>query len=156
MLRSSPEVVGFLKTNLTDLAGHYHALYQDELLVDEQPEYFARRRAGTGSSWLRSRRMTKRPASTTSWPTCCSRTKLRCRCREYERTAYDYDAHEQASAAGYAAVYAHREELEMSTGARQREVKQATVDSSLRFADTFPEHEQAPSCWAPPPTTFTR
>ena len=36
----SPEVVGFLKTNLTDLAGHYHALYQEDVFVDEQPANF--------------------------------------------------------------------------------------------------------------------
>ena len=35
------EVVGFLKTNLTDLAGHYHALYQEDVLVEEQPANFA-------------------------------------------------------------------------------------------------------------------
>ncbi|MBT8087102.1 MAG: tetratricopeptide repeat protein, partial [Gammaproteobacteria bacterium] len=37
----SPQVVGFLKTNLTDLANHYHALYQDDSLVDEQTANFA-------------------------------------------------------------------------------------------------------------------
>ena len=31
---NSPEVVGFLKTNLTDLANHYHALYQNENVVE--------------------------------------------------------------------------------------------------------------------------
>ena len=31
----SPDVIGFLKTNLTDLAGHYHSLYQAEALADD-------------------------------------------------------------------------------------------------------------------------
>jgi tetratricopeptide (TPR) repeat protein len=35
------DVIGFLKQNLTDLAGHYHALYQEELLVEEKPANFA-------------------------------------------------------------------------------------------------------------------
>ena len=63
---------------------------------------------------------------------------------EYERTAYEYAAHEQSSAAGYAAVFAYRQDLERATGARALEVKRSTVASSLRFAETFPEHEQAP------------
>lgn len=41
-------------------------------------------------------------------------------------------------------MFAHREDLKVATGAMQIDVKQATVASSLRFADTFPEHEEAP------------
>ena len=39
-ISEAEEVVGFLKTNLTDLAGHYHALYQEKLLVDKRPANF--------------------------------------------------------------------------------------------------------------------
>jgi outer membrane protein assembly factor BamD (BamD/ComL family) len=63
---------------------------------------------------------------------------------EYERTAYEYSQHEQAAAAGYAAIFSHREHLKVATGAQQLEVKKSTVSSSLRFADTFQDHEQAP------------
>ena len=31
--------------------------------------------------------------------------------REYERTAYDYSAHDKSAAAGYAAIFAHRQNL---------------------------------------------
>ena len=31
-----PEVVGFLKANLTDLANHYHAIFQDDNMLDER------------------------------------------------------------------------------------------------------------------------
>ena len=44
------EVVGFLKTNLTDLARHFHALYQDETLealADKLDE------ANAAAQWLR-------------------------------------------------------------------------------------------------------
>ncbi|MEM8768776.1 MAG: tetratricopeptide repeat protein, partial [Pseudomonadota bacterium] len=59
------------------------------------------------------------------------------------RTAYDYPTHEQAAEAGYAAIYAHRQHLETADGAEVPGVKLATVDSSLRFAETFPDHENA-------------
>jgi tetratricopeptide (TPR) repeat protein len=144
-IEESPEVVGFLKTNLNDLANHYHALYQEEAFLDEQPQNFAE-----ASRWYRQ--------FLYSFPSDDETPQVNYQLAdlllenenfgeaalEYERTAYEYDAHEQASAAGYAAIYAYREDLKVATGARTVEVKQATVDSSLRFADTFPGHEQAP------------
>jgi TolA-binding protein len=63
--------------------------------------------------------------------------------REYERTAYEYPAHEKAAAAGYAAIYAHREYLKVVSEDAKVAAKRATVTSSLRFADTFPQHEHA-------------
>ena len=144
-IEEAPEVVGFLKTNLTDLANHYHALYQEEVFVDEQPRNFAE-----ASRWYRQ--------FLYSFPSDDDTAQINYQLAdlllenenfaeaalEYERTAYEYGEHEQASAAGYAAIYAHREDLKVATGARTLEVKKATVESSLRFADTFPEHEQAP------------
>ena len=64
--------------------------------------------------------------------------------REYERTAYEYAPHERASAAGYAAIVAHRDQLKNAGEDEQPVLKRATVDSSLKFAGTFPEHEHAP------------
>ena len=144
-IADSQEVVGFLKTNLTDLAGHYHALYQEDLLVNEKPAHFI-----VVCRWYRPFLL--------SFPDDPETPGINYRladlllenedfvaaAEEYERTAYSYDAHERSSAAGYAAVYAYRQELTVATGARQRDVKEATVESSLRFADTFPEHEEAP------------
>ncbi len=144
-IEDSPEVVGFLKTNLTDLAGHYHALYQEEVFADDKPANFLE-----ANRWYRQ--------LLGSFPTDPETPGINYRladlllengdfvdaAHEYERTAYTYDAHEKSSAAGYAAVYAYRQELGVATGARQREVKEATVTSSLRFAETFPEHEETP------------
>jgi tetratricopeptide (TPR) repeat protein len=141
----SPEVIGFLKQNLTDLAGHYHALYQEEALFDEKPANFSE-----ALQWY-SQFLDSFPADEESPQINYQLADLLLEnedfgraAMEYERTAYDYEVHEQASAAGYAAVFAHRQDLERATGARVRDVKQRTVDSSLRFADTFVEHEQAP------------
>nr|MDJ0751843.1 tetratricopeptide repeat protein [Woeseiaceae bacterium] len=141
----TPEVIGFLKQNLTDLAGHYHALYQEETLVDEQPVNFTE-----ASRWYR-QFLASFPADTESPDINYQLANLLLEneafgdaATEYERTAYEYASHDQASEAGYAAVFAHREDLKRATGARQLEVKKLTVTSSLRFADTFLDHEQAP------------
>ncbi len=142
----SPEVMGFLKTNLDDLATHYHALYQNEELVDERPANYQE-----ALTWYREF-LASFPRDTES-PSINYRLAdllfeegdFATAATEYERTAYDYAAHEQAAAAGYAAVYAHRENLKAAAPERQSEVKLATVESSLRFAETFPGHEQAPA-----------
>jgi TolA-binding protein len=142
---TSPEVVGFLKTNLTDLANHYHALYQDEDLVDERPASFTE-----AQRWYRQ--------FLNSFPTDAETPQINYQladlllenedygeaARQYERTAYDYAQHEQAAAAGYAAIYAYREDLKVANGARKLAVKSAAITSSLRFAESFQEHEQAP------------
>ena len=140
----SVKVRGFLKTNLTDLANHYHALYREEALLDEQPAMFAEAR-----QWYR-QFLGSFPGDSESpqinyqlADLLLENKDFSAAATEYERTAYEYDLHEKSSAAGYAAIYAHREDLKVATGARQREVKEATVVSSLRFADTYPEHEQA-------------
>jgi len=49
---------------------------------------------------------------------------------EYDRTAYAYEPHEQASAAGYAAIFAHRENLKLVSEASRPAALRATVDSS--------------------------
>lgn len=141
----SPDVVGFLKTNLTDLANHYHALYQEPALVDEQAASFAE-----ASRWY-GQFLNSFPADEDTPQINYQLADLLLEnenygdaAKEYERTAYSYAEHEQASAAGYAAIYAHRENLRNATAARTLEVKQQTVASSLRFAETFQDHEQAP------------
>ncbi|MBD3647384.1 MAG: tetratricopeptide repeat protein, partial [Pseudomonadales bacterium] len=100
----APEVVGYLKTNLTDPANHYHALYQETAFVDDKPANFME-----AQHWYRE--------FLTSFPTHDETPGINYQladlllenknfaeaAREYERTAYDYDVHEQAAAAGYAA-----------------------------------------------------
>jgi cellulose synthase operon protein C len=140
----SPEVLSFLKTNLKDLALHFHALYQEPELADEQPGNFAE-----ALLWYREF-LASFPQDEESPPINYQLADLLLEhgdyanaALEYERTAYDYPAHEQDSAAGYAAIFAHREHLKVAAESAQTAVKQATVKSSLRFADTFPGHEQA-------------
>ena len=140
------QVVGLLKTNLTDLAGHYHALYQDQALVDDRPANFTE-----AQLWYRqfllsfpqdedSPRVNYQLADLLLENEDFADAAI-----EYERTAYGFGEHDNAAAAGYAAVFAHRQGLDVATGARKLEAKQATVASSLRFADAFPDHEQAPA-----------
>jgi len=140
----SPEVLSYLKSNLTDLANHYHAQYQDASQAKEKPANYAE-----ALRWYReflssfhedalAARMNYQLADLM-----VENHDYALAAREYEHTAYDYPAHPQAAAAGYAAIYAHREYLKVvSTEAKDAALRE-TVDSSLKFADAFPQHDQA-------------
>ena len=139
-----PEVLGYLKTNLNDLAGHYHALYQEPALAEEKPANYSE-----ALVWYRAF-LTSFPQDEQSPGTNYQLADLLLEnkdfgdaAREYERTAYSYAAHERAPAAGYAAIFAHREQLKVASPELTDGLKRATVESSLKFADTFPGHEHA-------------
>jgi tetratricopeptide (TPR) repeat protein len=139
-----PEVLAYLKTNLKDLATHYHAQYQSTEEEDEKVASYREARQWYGD-YLE------------SFPTDADTPPINYRladlllehedfgeaARQYERTAYEYPSHDQSAAAGYAAVYAYREQLKVAGPDLQEVVKRDTVASSLRFADAFPEHEHA-------------
>ncbi|MYM61747.1 tetratricopeptide repeat protein [Pseudomaricurvus sp. HS19] len=140
---SRPEVVDFLKGNLKDLAGHYHALYQDKRFAKEKVVNYAE-----ALVWYR-RYLSTFPQGEDTPPIHYQMADLMMENRDfgkaaeaYEYTAYNYPLHDQSSAAGYAAVYAYREYLKSVPVERQAPIQQKVVDTSLMFADRYPEHEK--------------
>jgi len=140
----SPEVLAYLKTNLKDLATHYHAQYQSAQEADEKLVNYREALQWYGD-YLESF-----PTDPDSPPINYQFADLLLEhedfgeaARQYERTAYGYAPHPQSAAAGYAAVYAYREQLKVAGQELQDTAKHDTVASSLRFADGFPEHEHA-------------
>jgi tetratricopeptide (TPR) repeat protein len=139
-----PEVLAYLKTDLKDLATHYHAEYQSSQEANEKLANYHEALRWYGD-YLK------------SFPTDAESPTINYRladllfenkdfgeaAKQYERTAYDYPANAQSAAAGYAAVYAYREQLKLVGKEGQDAVKHDTVASSLKFADTFPTHAQA-------------
>jgi tetratricopeptide (TPR) repeat protein len=139
-----PEVLSFLKTNLTDLANHYHAANQNPKQAEDKPANFKE-----ALHWYR--------AFLASFPEeiespvinhqladlLLENKSFGVAAVEFERTAYDYPPHEKSSQAGYAAVFAYREQLGAVAPEKKDTVKREVVRSSLKFADTFPEHEKA-------------
>jgi cellulose synthase operon protein C len=139
-----PDVVSFLKSNLEDLANHYHAMYQDELLEDEKPENYREAQLWYRTYLASFPQDEDTPAIHYQFADLLfEEGDFGLAAPEYERIAYDYPPHEQSAAAGYAAVFAHRENQKLASGAHEEEVRRQAVESSLRFADTFPEHEHA-------------
>jgi tetratricopeptide (TPR) repeat protein len=141
---SRPEVLAWLKTNLTDLAKHYHALFQSPKQIREKKTNFEE-----ALHWYREF-LASFPMDPES-PTVnymladlflengsFDRAAL-----EYEKTAYEYPRHEKSSQAGYAAIYAYRQQLAGVAAEAKDEVKREVVRSSLKFVDTYPDHEKA-------------
>jgi tetratricopeptide (TPR) repeat protein len=140
----SPEVLAYLKTDLKDLATHYHAQYQGTQEANEKLTNYQEALRWYGD-YLK------------SFPTDGDSAAINYRladlhfenkdfgeaAKQYERTAYEYPVYAQSAAAGYAAVYAYREQLKAAGKEGLDAVKHDTVASSLKFADKFPDHAQA-------------
>ncbi len=140
-----PEVLAWLKSNLTDLAKHYHALYQSPEQVKDKKTNF-----DESLHWYREflASFPKDPESPAVnyllADLLLENGSFDLAAVEYERTAYEYPHHEKSSQAGYAAVYAHRQHLAGVTDeAAKDQVKREVVRSSLTFAYCYPEHEKA-------------
>ncbi len=140
-----PEVIAYLKSNLTDLANHYHALYQNPKRKDQKPANFSEAQHWYREFLVSFPKQQESPAINYQLADLLLENRsFAAAAVEYEKTAYSYEPHEQSSKAGYAAVYAYRQQLKRAPEDDQLPVKQEVVRSSLSFAETFPEHEKAP------------
>jgi tetratricopeptide (TPR) repeat protein len=140
----SPEVLAYLKTNLKDLATHYHAQYQNASEASEKLTNYREASQWYGA-YLES---FPKEADSASVNYQLSDLLLENKdfgeaAKQYERTAYGYAPHLQSAAAGYAAIYAYREQLKVADKKQQDAVRRDTVASSLKFADAFPQDEHA-------------
>jgi tetratricopeptide (TPR) repeat protein len=140
----SPEVLAYLKTNLRDLATHYHAEYQSAPEGAEKVANYHEALRWYGGF------LESFPKDPDSPPINYQMADLLLEnkdfgeaAKQYERTAYGYPQHDRSADAGYAAVFAYRQQLKTTPESQQEAVKRDTVASSLKFADAFPNHEQA-------------
>ena len=143
-VNKSPEVLSYLKSNLKDLANYYHALYQDPKQHEQQAANYAE-----ATRWYREFLVsfhTDSQAPQLDYQLAdlmLENHDYAAAAREYEITAYDYPPHAKSAAAGYAAIYAHRESLKVASADVKDAARRDTINSSIKFADTFPQHEQA-------------
>ncbi len=140
----SPEVLAYLKTNLKDLATHYHAEYQSSEEAGEKLANYREAVRWYGDYLNSFPKDADSPSINYRFADLLLENKdFGEAARQYERTAYGYPTHSQSAAAGYAAVYAYRQQLKVASGEQRDAIKRDTVASSLKFADTFPDHAEA-------------
>ncbi len=139
-----PEVLAYLKTDLKDLATHYHAEYQNSQEASEKLANYHEALRWYGDYLTSFPKDAESPTINYRLADLLFENKdFGEAAKQYERTAYDYPVNAQSPAAGYAAVYAYREQLKVAAKENLAAVKHATIASSLKFADTFPTHAQA-------------
>jgi cellulose synthase operon protein C len=139
-----PEVLAYLKTDLKDLATHYHAEYQSTQEANEKLANYHEALRWYGDYLKSFPKDAESPTINYRLADLLFENKdFGEAAKQYERTAYEYPANAQSAAAGYAAVYAFREQLKVVGKESQEAVKHDTVASSIKFADTFPTHAQA-------------
>lgn len=139
-VQDAPEVAAQLRTNQQDLAGYYHAQAQRT----RKPEDYS-----AAGRWYR--------ALLDSFPQDPQAPATRyllgevlfesgsfaAAAKEYERTAYDYPAHPQAAAAGYAALIAYQKHEATLDGEPRAQWHRQSIESELKFATGFPGHAEA-------------
>jgi TolA-binding protein len=138
--KNEPKVVAVLKTNLKDVAQYYHAQAQRTKSVADYQE---------AAKWYHSY-LSSFPddpdSAVTNFllaDTLFESKQYLDAAQEYESTAYHYGDHEKAAAAGYAAIIAYGKQEETLTGEAKSAVHNRSVDSSLKFAQTFPAHPES-------------
>lgn len=140
-----PNVIVFLKTNLTDLANHYHALYQNKRLRKFKKENFAeaihwyREYLESFPEDLQSPEINFQLAEIL-----LENKNFKDAALEYERTSYGYEKHKKSSEAGYAAVFSYREYLKTVDQSQRNAIKYEIIRSSLKFGEAYPQHKKAP------------
>jgi cellulose synthase operon protein C len=139
-----PEAIAYLKADLKDLATHYHAEYQSSQEANEKLANYREAQRWYGDYLNSFPKDAESPAINYRLADLLFENKdFGEAAKQYERTAYGYPANAQSPAAGYAAVYAYREQLKIVAKENLEAVKHDTVASSIKFADTFPTHAQA-------------
>ena len=143
-IQQFPVVLTFLKANLSDLASHYHALYQDKRLYKKKQENYVE-----AIHWYREffRSFPEdKLAPELNYKLAAlmlENEDYRDAALEYERTAYNYPRHDKSSEAAYAAVYAYRKYLPKAPPSDVVLVKREIIRSSLKFVENFPDHKHA-------------
>jgi len=134
------EVAALLKDNLTDLAQYYHAEAQKE---GEKNDY------REAANWYR-KYLAYFPGEADSANTNFLLAEILFESEafeeatiEYQRTAYEYPAHEKSAEAGYATILAYREHEKSLTGSQKSDWHSQYLDSGLKFADSFPGHPES-------------
>jgi len=129
-----------LKSNLNQLASHYHSLAQQsksKLNYRESQRWYR--------TWLDSF-----PNDSRAWEMnflfaeiLNENKQYEAAVLQYENTAYDYKKHPKSAVAGYAALLMYAKREKELQGFIKQQWHRQSIDSSIRFANQFPEHAEA-------------
>ena len=134
---SNPRVVQELKTNLKDVATYFHASAQKSGRIADYQE---------AARWYRDY-LKSFPGDADSAQTNYLLAEALYEgheyseaAAEYEHTAYGYPRNDKSATAAYAALVAYQKGEQGLSGADKDAWHRRATDSSVKFAQTFPEH----------------
>ena len=131
-----------VKTHLTELARHHHALAQKSKASSDYQEAVRWYRAYIGS-------FPEDPDTAQNnfllAELLFEDKQLFDAATEYEKAAYGYPAHAKSADAGYSALLSYAGLEKAATAADLPKLQRASVDSALRFAKAFPSDTRAGS-----------
>jgi len=132
-----PTVVDELKTNLKDVATYFHATAQKTKHVEDYQqaarwyrqylESFPDDPQSAGTNYL----LAETLFESHQYPQAAA---------EYEHTAYGYPKSATSATAGYAALVSYQKAEAELSGQPRADLHKQAIDSSVKFAQTFPEH----------------
>jgi len=131
-----------LKTHLEDLAKYYHAQSQKDKKLDVYRQ---------ATRWYRMYvdsfpQDSKTPLMNFLLAELLFESKdYLAAASEYEKTAYQYKEHPKRAEAGYATLLAYREYEKTLNPNQLKNFHVRTIESEIRFADTFPASKHTPS-----------
>ncbi len=139
----SPEAWELLRLNMEQVASHWHANAQQAKVADRRRELYAE-----AATWYA--RYLDRFPGVDNVPqvnflyaeSLFESGRYELAALEYEKTAYEYGAHQQAPEAGYAAVLARHRLQTDADGTLRPEAVEESVRVSVRFADGFDRHPE--------------
>lgn len=136
-----PAVSGAVQSSLLDLARHHHALAQQGGAAAERDAAIRWYRA-----YLEGFDATAQAPATRLLlaDLLFEGRRYEEAAGEYERAAYAYAGNPDAGRAAYAALVAYAEAESIVPEARRAELAGRAIESSLRFADSFPAHAETP------------
>jgi cellulose synthase operon protein C len=135
-----PRVVEELKTNLKDVATHFHATAQKSKRIEDYT-----RSARWYRDYLASFPDDPESAGTNYLlaETLFESRNFADAATEFERTAYQYPRNPKSAAAGYAALVAYERENARLQGAARTALQTRSTEAGIRFAESFPEHPES-------------
>lgn len=141
----SPEAYELLRSNMDELARHWHTGAQAAKTQADQDRLFEKATATYARYLDRFPDADNRPEINFLLAEAYFQNdQYQAAADEYTRTAWDYPAHKHSAEAGYAAVLARHKLIAGSNQAQRPARVKESVATSLRFADSFPDHaEQA-------------
>ncbi len=142
----SPELLAKLtpdiKSNLKDLAAHYHAIGQkSKKAKDYQAAAF------WYTEYVRSfpKEVDSANMNFLLAEVLQESGNYAAAATEFENTAYNYPPHERSAEAGYAAILAHQRQLAALKDEELLDKRREAITSSLNFADNFPDDSRVPA-----------